>query len=179
MASPAAPTPNHRIRRGVHPTTAPGADLDARFDVLQNCRTWVTPFFEHGFHGHVFDKLAFTRFDKENRMLVAELEVEPRHANAFQNAHGGVLAALIDIVSSFAIVESGHPTSGVSSDLSTSYLKSAPVGSVLEVRSYCERVGKNLAFTRTDVFDKATGELLASGRHTKFCGGDYAMAPKL
>ncbi|KAJ3375539.1 Acyl-coenzyme A thioesterase 13 [Allomyces arbusculus] len=168
--------------KGVKPTSTPTAPLPERFEILQNCRSWVVPFFEHGFHGHVFDKLAFIRFDKDQRMLIAEMEVEERHANAFQNVHGGVLAALIDVVSSFVVVESGHPTSGVSADLSTSYLKSVGIGAVLEVRSYCERVGKNLAFTRTDIFDKNTGDLLASGRHTKFCGGDYAnttVNPKL
>ncbi|KNE66392.1 hypothetical protein AMAG_19573 [Allomyces macrogynus ATCC 38327] len=115
-------------------------------------------------------------------MLIVEMEVEERHANAFQIVHGGVLASLIDVVSSFVVFESGHPTSGVSADLSTSYLKSVGIGAVLEVRSYCERDGKNLAFTRTDIFDKNTGDLLASGRHTKFCGGDYAnmtVNPKL
>ncbi|KNE66393.1 hypothetical protein AMAG_11535 [Allomyces macrogynus ATCC 38327] len=157
-------------------TEAPVAPLSARFEILQNCRSWVEPHFAHGFNGHNFDKLAFTRFDKDQGVLVAEIEVEERHANAYGNVHGGVLATLIDIVSSFAVIESGHPTSGVSADLSTSFLKSVGVGAILEVRSYCERVGKNLAYTRTDIFDKKTGALLASGRHTKFCGGDHKMA---
>ncbi|KNE65296.1 hypothetical protein AMAG_10940 [Allomyces macrogynus ATCC 38327] len=162
-------------------TTAPAAPLPARFEILQNCRSWVVPHFEQGFHGHTFDKLAFTHFDKDQRLLVAEMVVEERHTNAYQKVHGGVLAALIDIVSSFAVIELGHLNSGVSVDLSTSYLKSVGVGAVLEVRSYCERLGKNLAFTRTDVFDKTTGDLLASGRHTKFCGGGHKMVfgPKL
>ena len=49
-----------------------------------------------------------------------------------------------------------------------SYLKSAKVGDVLEIKSQCLKQGKSLAFANVDIFKKGDGSLVATGRQTKY-----------
>jgi hypothetical protein len=49
------------------------------------------------------------------------------------NLHGGVIASIIDVVSSFAIVSAGCYATGVSADLNVSYLSSAYLGDIITI----------------------------------------------
>lgn len=86
------------------------------------------------------------------------------------NIHGGCVATLIDICSSFAIiVGSGKPWQliGISTDLSVQYLRGVAEGETLRIVCDVQRVGKTLANIFTRIYD-SQGRLCYSGSHTKF-----------
>ncbi|KAI8383060.1 HotDog domain-containing protein [Blakeslea trispora] len=103
--------------------------------------------------------------------LIWEFTVEQVHCNILGRVHGGCVATLIDICSSFAImVTSGKhqwEMLGVSSDLAVTYLSGAPLGEVLRIECETQRVGKNLANIHTKIFDQQN-RVCYSGSHTKF-----------
>ncbi|OBZ82707.1 Acyl-coenzyme A thioesterase 13 [Choanephora cucurbitarum] len=103
--------------------------------------------------------------------LTWEFVVEQPHCNLLGRVHGGCVATLIDICSSFAImVNSGRhqwEMLGVSSDLSVTYMSGAAVGQVLRIECETQRVGKNLANIHTKIYDQQN-RVCYSGSHTKF-----------
>ncbi|KAI8327021.1 hypothetical protein EDC96DRAFT_533015, partial [Choanephora cucurbitarum] len=84
--------------------------------------------------------------------LTWEFVVEQSHCNLLSRLHGGCVATLIDVCSSFAImVSSGRhqwEMIGVSSDLSFA------VGQVVRIECETQRVGKNLANIYTKIYDQ-------------------------
>jgi uncharacterized protein (TIGR00369 family) len=86
------------------------------------------------------------------------------------NLHGGCVATLIDICSSFAIFVAEGKTwnlAGVSTDLSVSYLRGVPEGETITLVCEVARVGKALANIHTKVYDNEN-RLCYAGTHTKF-----------
>ncbi|CAO3591312.1 unnamed protein product [Absidia cylindrospora] len=81
--------------------------------------------------------------------LVWEMEVRESHCNQLGNLHGGCVATLIDVCTSFAtLVHEGKTkwkTMGVSTDLSVSYILGVPAGETIQIECNVQRVGKNLA----------------------------------
>ncbi|KAI8360882.1 HotDog domain-containing protein [Choanephora cucurbitarum] len=103
--------------------------------------------------------------------LSLEFVVEQSHCNLLSRLHGGCVATLIDVCSSFAImVSSGRhqwEMIGVSSDLSVTYMSGAAVGQVVRIECETQRVGKNLANIYTKIYDQQN-RVCYSGSHTKF-----------
>jgi len=78
--------------------------------------------------------------------------------------------SLVDTVGSLAIASRGHQMTGVSVDISTSFVRPAGTsGSRMTVHGTVVGFGKTLAFTRVDIKDES-GKLVAFGNHTKFIG---------
>ncbi|ORZ29335.1 HotDog domain-containing protein [Catenaria anguillulae PL171] len=119
--------------------------------------------------------ITYVGFDAAHNTLVAQLVVGDKHLNTWGTLHGGMIATLVDVITSIAICEAGHPTTGMSVELSASYVKAAPNGSTIVVVAEVERIGGNLAFSRCQLFTSVNdgGFLVASGRHTKFIGGQF------
>jgi acyl-coenzyme A thioesterase 13 len=103
------------------------------------------------------------------------MPIEKQHLNIQDRLFGGVTASLVDIGGSLAIAaKTSSLHTGVSTDLSISYLRSAKLGdmvryfNLMRMESECTKVGRTLAFTRVELF---VGEkLIATGNHTKFMG---------
>ncbi|KAK4512749.1 uncharacterized protein ATC70_003455 [Mucor velutinosus] len=103
-------------------------------------------------------------------VLSWEFTVEELHCNQLGNLHGGCVATLIDICSSFAVlVSTGKQWSliGVSTDLSVAYLSGVSEGDVIRLECEVQRVGKTLANIFTRVYDQ-NNRLCYSGSHTKY-----------
>ncbi|KAG2204192.1 hypothetical protein INT46_006076 [Mucor plumbeus] len=103
-------------------------------------------------------------------VLSWEFKVEEFHCNQLGNLHGGCVATLIDICSSFAVlVGTGKKWEliGVSTDLSVAYLSGVAEGDVIRLDCEVQRVGKNLANIFTRVYDQKN-RLCYSGSHTKY-----------
>jgi acyl-coenzyme A thioesterase 13 len=98
---------------------------------------------------------------------------------------GGALATVIDIVSSIALVENGHHTSGVSISLAINYITPAPLGTIVKVCSTVDKFGARLGFTSSSVYAKAYDkeELIATAAHTKYLldrsGPNSALKPRI
>lgn len=88
--------------------------------------------------------------------------------NRLNILHGGVLACLVDTGGSLAVASRGLFSTGVSTDLNVTYIKSAgKIGDTVTCKFTCDSLGKTLAYTRVE-FSNDKGQLVARGSHTKF-----------
>ncbi|MCO5563837.1 hypothetical protein L7F22_017486 [Adiantum nelumboides] len=123
--------------------------------------------------------------------LVSQLQVDMKkqgfllsspqreRVNAGDRLHGGAITSLVDIIGSAAIFSMGVPYSGVSVDINVTFMAGAPLGEEIEIEAKALRVGKTLAFVAVDIRLKATGKLVAQGRHTKFLGPSGTSVSRL
>lgn len=102
--------------------------------------------------------------------LICEMKVEDDHANKYGTLHGGLTATLVDNISTLALVSTERGLPGVSVDMNITYMSPAKIGEDLLITAHVLKQGKTLAFTSVDVTKKATGKLVAQGRHTKHLG---------
>ncbi|KAF9517270.1 hypothetical protein BS47DRAFT_1371474 [Hydnum rufescens UP504] len=85
-----------------------------------------------------------------------------------ETVHGGLLLSLVDTVGSLAVATRGLFMTGVSTDISGTFLRPAgSVGQLLFAKGSVVGLGKTLAYTRIEFTDEA-GKLVAFGSHTKF-----------
>lgn len=100
--------------------------------------------------------------------VIFELNVEEYHTNRLDTYHGGAIAALIDLGGSLAVASNGLFATGVSTDLSVTYIRAgAQASDIIRVEATCDKLGKMLAYTSIKIFD-AEQKLFAKGSHTKY-----------
>ncbi|XP_023304648.1 acyl-coenzyme A thioesterase 13-like [Lucilia cuprina] len=98
---------------------------------------------------------------------IGEFTVSKEHVNGFGTLHGGCAAAIIDNVTTYALMSTdAHP--GVSVDLHVSYLKSAKEGEIIIVDANTVKVGKNMAFIDCVLKKKSDGSIVVKGGQTKY-----------
>ncbi|BGP57208.1 hypothetical protein JCM8202v2_004848 [Rhodotorula sphaerocarpa] len=85
-----------------------------------------------------------------------------------QGLHGGVIASLVDTMGSLALASRGMYMTGVSIDMSQTFVRGAKLGQKVRVESEVVNMGKTLAYTRVELLNHDTGKLLAYGSHTKY-----------
>lgn len=100
--------------------------------------------------------------------IVASFKVPPRLLNTANTLHGGAIASLVDLVGSAVIYTSGAATTGVSVEINVSYLDAGLPNEEIEIEAKNLRVGRSIAVVSVDLRKKATGKLIAQGRHTKY-----------
>ncbi|XP_059579503.1 acyl-coenzyme A thioesterase 13-like [Alligator mississippiensis] len=98
--------------------------------------------------------------------IVCEMKVEQDFISEHGVMHGGLTATLIDVVSTAALMNSEKGVLGLSTDMNITYISAAKLGELL-ITAQILKQGKNMAFTSVDLTNKATGKLIAQGRHTK------------
>lgn len=97
--------------------------------------------------------------------------------NRLGTLHGGCIATLTDTIGSLAIASQGLYSTGVSTDINTTYVKSGGgKGETVNIHGEVISMGKTLAFTRMEIRHPVTDALLAYGSHTKFIGKAIAHA---
>jgi len=102
--------------------------------------------------------------------VVATLKIERSHVNRNMTLHGGVILSLTDTLGSLALTTRGYWQTGVSTDISASFLRPAgKEGDIVKGVAKVVSLGKTLAATRVDFLDE-NGKLVAFGSHTKFVG---------
>ncbi|CAG8516867.1 5997_t:CDS:2, partial [Acaulospora colombiana] len=79
-----------------------------------------------------------------------------------------MIATLVDVGGSLAIAAKGMHSTGLTTDISVSYVDVAKADDILLMKSECLKIGKTLAFTTVDLYNKKDNRLIAQGRHTKF-----------
>ncbi|XP_068787766.1 acyl-coenzyme A thioesterase 13 [Struthio camelus] len=102
--------------------------------------------------------------------VVCELKVEEEHTNRGGTLHGGLTATLVDVVSTAALLYTERGVPGVSVDMNITYTAAAKIGEEVLITAQILKQGKNIAFASVDLSNKATGRLIAQGRHTKYLG---------
>ncbi|KYO35439.1 acyl-coenzyme A thioesterase 13-like [Alligator mississippiensis] len=126
--------------------------------------------------------------------VVCEMKVEEQHTNRAGTLHGGLAATLVDVVSTVALMntERGEPgdldpfvvggSRVALKDLvllnSTQiwfrenfrYISAPKMGEEMLITGQVMKQGRRIAFTTADLTNKATGKIVAQGRHTKYLG---------
>ncbi|XP_008329893.1 acyl-coenzyme A thioesterase 13 isoform X1 [Cynoglossus semilaevis] len=102
--------------------------------------------------------------------VVCELRVEEEHTNRMGTLHGGMTATLVDVISTMAVMYSERGAPGVSVDMNITYINAAKLGEDVIITAQVLKQGRTLAFATVDLTNKATGKLIAQGRHTKHLG---------
>ncbi|NWQ79478.1 ACO13 thioesterase, partial [Columbina picui] len=102
--------------------------------------------------------------------VVCEMKVEEEHTNRFGTLHGGLTATLVDVISTAALIHTERAAPGVSVDMNITYASAAKIGEEILITAQVLKQGRNLAFATVDLTNKASGKLIAQGRHTKFIG---------
>ncbi|XP_037008897.1 acyl-coenzyme A thioesterase 13 [Artibeus jamaicensis] len=102
--------------------------------------------------------------------VTCELRVEEEHTNKFGTLHGGLTATLVDSISTLALLCTERALPGVSVDMNITYMSPAKAGEVVVITAHVLKQGRTLAFASVDLTNKATGKLVAQGRHTKHLG---------
>ncbi|KAI8143650.1 HotDog domain-containing protein [Fennellomyces sp. T-0311] len=104
--------------------------------------------------------------------LTWEFEVKDKHCNMLKNIHGGCVATIIDICSSFAIMvyEGKHKWKfvGVSTELSVNYLAGMSPGQTARLECEVQRVGKSLGNIYTRVYNNEDDKLCYTSSHAKY-----------
>uniref|UniRef100_A0A5B6ZJ76 Putative acyl-coenzyme A thioesterase 13-like n=1 Tax=Davidia involucrata TaxID=16924 RepID=A0A5B6ZJ76_DAVIN len=100
--------------------------------------------------------------------VVCSMKVPQRLLNTGNFLHGGATGTLVDIVGSAAICSLGVPFTGVSVEISVSYLDAAYAGEEIEIESKALHLGKAIAVVSVEFRKKKTGKIIAQGRHTKY-----------
>lgn len=114
----------------------------------------------------LFKNLKVVSAEKDECVL--RLPIEFMHTNRFQSVHGGILATLVDLGGSLAISTTGLFQTGVSVEISTSYMNpGGKVGENLEIRGKLQKIGKTMAFTYVEIWNVERDHLVARGSHTK------------
>ncbi|MBZ3883236.1 Acyl-coenzyme A thioesterase 13 [Sciurus carolinensis] len=102
--------------------------------------------------------------------VICEMKVEEQHANKTGTLHGGLTATLVDSISTMALLCSERGLPGVSVDMNITYMSPAKIGEEIVITAQILKQGRTLAFATVDLTNKATGKLIAQGRHTKHLG---------
>lgn len=94
--------------------------------------------------------------------------VAPNWVNLHGTMHGACAAWLVDNLTGRAVETLGTDTwwgPGVSIALDMTYQAPAPVGMKVGILVTVDRMTGSIAYTRCDIFERDTGERLASGNH--------------
>ncbi|KAI8806260.1 HotDog domain-containing protein [Cladochytrium replicatum] len=95
--------------------------------------------------------------------------VGEQHMNGYGTLHGGVIASLIDLVGSTAVIAKSDTFYGTSVDVSVTYVSSTREGSTVRLVGVCHKAGKSLAFMTVTASVGTT--LIAKGSVTQFNQG--------
>ncbi|KAJ3675218.1 hypothetical protein LUZ60_004260 [Juncus effusus] len=142
-------------------------DVEAVKRSLEMAGTLDLP--DHFFDMFVLHGLSIDAVDSGR--VLCSFVVPPRFSSSPSSGgclRGGVIASLADIVGSAVIHSAGIPTSGVSLEISTSFLDSALIGEEVEIEAKLLRAGKSVGVTSVDFRKKKDGKIVAQARHTKY-----------
>ncbi|XP_048205276.1 acyl-coenzyme A thioesterase 13 [Perognathus longimembris pacificus] len=117
-----------------------------------------------------FSRVKVTVVSAAPEKLICEMKVEEQHTNKFGTLHGGLTATLIDSISTMALICTERGAPGVSVDMNITYMSPAKIGEEVVITAHILKQGRTLAFASVDLTNKATGKLIAQGRHTKHLG---------
>ncbi|KAF9233243.1 thioesterase thiol ester dehydrase-isomerase [Melanogaster broomeanus] len=131
-------------------------------------RVWKSFIDNKGHDAQCFPNLMITRAIPG--VVETKLEIAPYNLNRVGTVHGGLVMSLTDTLGSLAVASKGYYMTGVSTDVSTSFVRPAGrAGDVLNATATVTALGISLAYTRVD-FTNADGQLVAYGTHTKYVG---------
>jgi len=107
------------------------------------------------------------------------IEVGPEVQNLAGNLHGGAIATLVDVLTTWAlIVFDKQMRNSVSTNLSIDYVSGAGLGSDLIADARVLKAGRTLAFLEMEIRNRDDMSLIARGSHTKFMTAPLGLVQK-
>ncbi|XP_039009501.1 acyl-coenzyme A thioesterase 13-like [Hibiscus syriacus] len=103
----------------------------------------------------------------EQGRLLCSMKIPVRFLNPMNVLHGGATASLVDLIGSAVIHTYGLPT-GVSVEITVSYLDTAFADEEIEIEGRALRIGKTVAVVNVEFRKKKTAGIFAQARHTKY-----------
>ncbi|KAI3750142.1 hypothetical protein L2E82_20768 [Cichorium intybus] len=138
------------------------SDRIARLKIpLQRSQTFHSFYTEFSLRGIRLERL-------QPGIMICSFTVPPRLTDRNGNLAVGAIANLIDVMGATLVYEKDVPLN-VSVDMSISYLSTAELNDELEISG--KLLGRKGGYRGTLVIlkKKATGEIIAEGRHSLFC----------
>ncbi|VVT56095.1 uncharacterized protein SAPINGB_P004806 [Magnusiomyces paraingens] len=124
-----------------------------------------------GLEPTLLDRLRITR--SSPGVVHLNLPIEKKHTNRLEILHGGTIASIVDLGGSLAVASKGLYSTGVSTDISVTYLSSGgKVGDEINIKCTCDRMGRTLAFTTIEL-SNVHNKVFARGSHTKYIKDAY------
>lgn len=124
-------------------------------------------------YGFLFRSMTIA--DASSGRLVTHLTLESQHLNSKGGLHGSVTATLVDFMGGVAIASADlRDSTGVSVDMSMSFLSLARIGDTVEIEGIVDKIGGSLAYTSVTIrkLDESKGQcqgtIVARGSHTKY-----------
>ena len=102
-----------------------------------------------------------------NGVVECELTVTEGLTNSYSTLHGGAVSTIVDVMGTMALLSQDPTRAGVSVDMNQTFCGAAKMGARLLLRGRVLKAGRSMGFTEVAITDKASGRLLATGRHTK------------
>lgn len=102
--------------------------------------------------------------------IIGKFTVQSHNLNRLKTLHGGVICSLTDTMGSLALASRGLYSTGVSTDIHTTFVSPGKDQETVTVEGKVISLGKTLATTRFELRHPVTNALLAFGSHTKFVG---------
>ncbi|XP_015782994.1 acyl-coenzyme A thioesterase 13 [Tetranychus urticae] len=143
--------------------------------VLSVIRTLMKKRIERDNFDKILEKVVITNAGQGK--LTAEMIVGQEHSNRSQNIHGGLIATLIDVLSTLALASTDVESSpdlnnftesaSASVQLNVTYIRPVSVGQTLLIECNTLNRGRTMAYLSVDLFNKNDGKLIARGSHTK------------
>eukprot|EP00239_Pterosperma_sp_CCMP1384_P008117 CAMPEP_0197857906 /NCGR_PEP_ID=MMETSP1438-20131217/31352_1 /TAXON_ID=1461541 /ORGANISM="Pterosperma sp., Strain CCMP1384" /LENGTH=119 /DNA_ID=CAMNT_0043473905 /DNA_START=137 /DNA_END=492 /DNA_ORIENTATION=- len=115
---------------------------------------------DQGFDGRFGKDLRNVKLEKGR--CSCDVTVHDGLANGYGTLHGGMIATLLDVVSSVALLTVAD-RSGVSLELNITYLGAVPIGDVIEVDAQVIKVGRSVGTIQIDVRNKKNNKICAVG----------------
>ncbi|CEH19420.1 HGG motif-containing thioesterase [Ceraceosorus bombacis] len=101
----------------------------------------------------------------------ASVTIRSENLNRLGSLHGGAICSLTDTMGSLALATKGLYSTGVSTDINTTFVKAGGgAGDEVHAIGTVVSLGKTLATTRFELRHPVSDAVLAYGSHTKFVG---------
>ncbi|XP_016970431.2 acyl-coenzyme A thioesterase 13 [Drosophila rhopaloa] len=98
---------------------------------------------------------------------VGEFTVAKEHLNRQGTLHGGLMATIVDICTTYALMSKGsHP--GVTANLNICFTAPAHLGEVIQLDCNTVRAGKKMAYLDCLLTRKSDGKVIAKGGQVKY-----------
>ncbi|CAC5399077.1 acyl-coenzyme A thioesterase 13-like [Mytilus californianus] len=101
-----------------------------------------------------------------NGNIVCRYTIPKNLSNTHGSLHGGIIASLVDAVSTWGLSTATKHHRHISVDLSVSYMRKAELGETITIEGKTVKLGGRVAFLTATLLDK-NQKIIATGKHTK------------
>eukprot|EP01090_Pellita_catalonica_P004827 TRINITY_DN14622_c0_g1_i1.p1 TRINITY_DN14622_c0_g1~~TRINITY_DN14622_c0_g1_i1.p1 ORF type:complete len:188 (-),score=29.37 TRINITY_DN14622_c0_g1_i1:23-556(-) len=115
------------------------------------------------------DEIFDLRADRKYRYGLQFSGIVPlSFANSINTAHGGVIAFLVDHLTSIALLSLDKKHNGVSIKIATEYLSALPIGGEILINATIFKSSNRFAFAELIIINKKSNRIAVKGSHIKF-----------